>query len=956
MTGEKTIALVDGSAYIFRAFHALPPMNRADGTPINAVYGFTNMVLKLMDDMAPERVVIVLDHARDNFRNKIYPEYKANRSETPEELVPQFSIIREAVAALNLPMAEHAGFEADDIIAAYAKDALMNDYKVIIVSSDKDLMQLVKPGVVMFDPMKHKTIDDAAVVEKFGVLPEKVVDVQALAGDSTDNVPGVPGIGVKTAAELINRFGSLDELLDRADEIKQPKRRENLIEYAEMARLSRELVRLDENAPMPIAWQDTMRRPLDVKLLTEFLQEQNFKKLLSKVQARQGGETSTTAEKTDFKNNAPNNNELAAIKGDYELVTKPEQLKKWVAAAEQQGYLAIDTETTSLTPSAAMLVGISLAVAPGKACYIPLRHVGEAASTPAQGSFDLNNNLDERAKPPPSEMPDQPELLKEQIPPQEAFAILRPLLSNDAVLKIGHNIKYDGHVMARKINGGCSIAPVDDTMCLSFVLDAGARPNHKLDDLASSWLDHKMIPFSDVCGSGAKKITFDKVPPNEALAYAAEDADMTLRLWLILKPRLAAERRATVYERLERPLINVLVKMEAQGIKTDPIALNKMSKDFAENMMQFEQQIHTLAGRPFNIGSPKQLGEILFDEMALTGGKKSKSGAWSTDVDVLDRLAGEGVEIAAKVLEWRHVAKLKSTYADALVAAINPESKRVHTSFSMVGASTGRLSSSDPNLQNIPIRTAEGRRIRQAFIAEEGNVLISADYSQIELRLIAHIAEEKTMIDAFKGGADIHAQTAAQVFGVPIETMDSETRRRAKAINFGIIYGISAFGLARQLGISKSEATAYINAYFERFPNIKNYMNEVKLKAREEGYVETLFGRRLYIQGITASNQAMRGFAERQAINAPIQGTAADIIKQAMVRMEAALMKQGGKPIANMLLQVHDELIFEATHDNKDEALNIIKKTMEAAALPQVNLSVPIIVEAKAGQSWNEAH
>jgi DNA polymerase-1 len=946
MTAKKLI-LIDGSAYIFRAFHALPPMTRKDGTPVNAVFGFTSMVMKLVDDLAPDHAIVVFDLARKTFRNDIYPDYKANRSETPDDLIPQFPLIREATRALNLPVAEQENFEADDLIATYARKAIDENMDVVIVSSDKDLMQLVRDGVTMLDPMKQKYIDADGVIERFGVTPDKVVDVQALAGDSTDNVPGVPGVGVKTAAELINTFGGLDQLLERADEIKQNKRRENLIEFADMARLSRRLVRLDDDAPLPIGLSETAVTPPDPETLKAFLMAMNFNRLL----LRLGHDSSPSSLSTQTADQASAFDAGQNYKKNYELVTTLEQLQSWIEDGRQAGVVAVDTETTSLTASAAILVGVSLAVAPGKACYIPLRH-GMKANV--QGSFDLEHNGAKVESAAGTLAPTIGQIAAGQIDIGDAMAMLKPLLEDPAVLKIGHNLKYDGHVLSRPINGGLKITPIDDTMCLSFVLDAGLRVSHKLDDLAMILLDHQMIPYSDICGKGAKKITFDQVSPDDALAYAAEDADMTLRLWMMLKPRLIHEGKTRVYERLERPLVDVLVAMEAEGIKVDRTALSMMSAHFAETLMRLEGEIHRLAGEKFNIGSPKQLGEVLFDKMGFEGGKKSKTGAWSTNVDVLDGLAAMGVEIAEKVLEWRHMAKLKSTYADALVTSINSDSGRVHTSFSMVGASTGRLSSSDPNLQNIPIRTPEGRQIRTAFVAEDGAMLISADYSQIELRLVAHIAEEAAMIAAFNDGVDIHAQTAAEVFNVPLAEMTSETRRKAKAINFGIIYGISGFGLARQLGIPQGEARSYIDAYFDRFPNIKQYMTDVKLQARENGYVETLFGRRLYIQGITSSNGPQRGFAERQAINAPIQGTAADIIKQAMVRMPAAIAASG-LPL-KMLLQVHDELIFECPKDTASAAIPLIRKVMEGAAEPVLTLNVPLIADASSGMSWDEAH
>ena len=931
------LILVDGSAYIFRAFHALPPMNRKDGTPVNAVFGFTSMVMKLMEDLAPDYAIVVLDQARLTFRNDIYPEYKANRSEPPEELIPQFALIREATRALNLPVAEMEGFEADDLIATYARLGAEQGMEVVIVSSDKDLMQLVRPGVTMLDPMKQKRIARDEVLERFFVPPEKVVDVQALAGDSTDNVPGVPGIGVKTAAEMINAYGSLEDLLARAGEIKQPKRRENLINHADMARLSLQLVQLRDDAPLPVELGETRFNPPEATTLRAFLEEQDFRRLLSRLDGAApsgssalGGSAGSVASGDTPAPSAPVPDEAEA---DYHLITDADTLGAWVDEARSAGVVAIDSETTSLTASAALMVGISMAVAPGRSCYIPLRH-GNAGDD--QGGFDFSG--------------DRPV----QIDFDEAVAILKPLLADPAVLKVGHNLKYDAHVMARAINGGFSITPVDDTMCLSYVLDAGRQSSHKLDDLAEIYLGHSMIKYADVCGKGAKQIGFGELKPDEALDYAAEDADYTLRLWRMLKPRLASEAKSSVYERLERPLIAVIAAMEGEGIKVNRQALASMSGQFATRMAELETLIHGLAGESFNIGSPKQLGEILFDKMGLRGGKKSKTGAWSTSADVLDDLVAEGVEIAEKILEWRQISKLKSTYADALVESIHPDSGRVHTSFSMVGASTGRLSSSDPNLQNIPIRTPEGRQIRTAFVPEPGSVLISADYSQIELRLVAHVAGEDSMIRAFQEGMDIHAQTASEVFGVPLDAMTPETRRRAKAINFGIIYGISGFGLARQLAIPQGEARDYIRAYFERFPGIRGYMDDMKLKALEDGFVETLFGRRLYITGITASNPAQRGFAERQAINAPIQGTAADIIKLAMVQMPKTLAE--AKSPARMLLQVHDELVFECPEEAAGDAVTLIRRVMEEAASPVLNLSVPLIAEANIGASWDEAH
>ena len=940
MTDRDQLVLIDGSGYIFRAFHALPPMTRGDGTPVNAVFGFTGMVMKLVDDLAPSHVAVVFDSARQTFRNDIYAEYKANRSEPPEELVPQFALVRDATDALSLPQVEVPGFEADDLIATYATMAEAAGLETVIVSSDKDLMQLVRGGVSMLDPMKQRRISDPEVEERFGVSPDRVVDVQALAGDSTDNVPGVPGIGVKTAAELINTYGDLDTLLSRAGEIKQPKRRENLMNFADQARISRDLVKLRDDAPAPLTLDGLKRGERDMDRLRDFLVAQDFRRLLTRIGAEgaapavrsmagapQPSSTPATAPPT-----------VPAGETDYRLITDLSVLEAWVAEARRQGYLAVDTETSSLNAAAAELVGISMALAPGRACYVPLRHGVGTVESDGQAGLALEAVV-ERPK---------------QIDFAAAIAVLKPLFEDEAVLKIGHNLKYDSHVLMRRHNGGISLGPVDDTMCLSYVLDAGKVGGHSMDYLAGHWLDHDTIKYEDVCGKGAKKVPFGSISPEAALDYAAEDADITLRLWQMFRPRLAAEGVSSVYERLERPLIPVLASMENAGITVNPSILARMSNDFATRMEMLNREIVELAGEEFNVGSPKQLGEILFDKMGLEGGKKAKTGAYSTSADILETLAAEGVEIAAKVLDWRQLSKLKSTYADALVESILPETGRVHTSFSMVGASTGRLSSSDPNVQNIPIRTAEGRQIRTAFVAAEGKKLISADYSQIELRLVAHVAGEESMIEAFRAGVDIHARTASEVFGVPLDDMDSETRRRAKAINFGIIYGISGFGLARQLGIRQAEARDYIAAYFENFPGIRDYMDRIKLEAREVGHVETLFGRRIHIGGIAASNPAQRGFAERQAINAPIQGSAADIIKRAMVRLPSALADAGLD--ARMLLQVHDELIFEADAGVAEDAVAVIRHVMEGAAAPVLDLAVPLVADAGIADSWAEAH
>ncbi|GAB4184606.1 MAG: DNA polymerase I [Thalassobaculales bacterium] len=903
-----SLVLVDGSGYIFRAFHALPPMNRSDGTPVNAVFGFTAMLLKLIEDRPGDHIAVIFDSARATFRNQIYPGYKANRPEPPEELIPQFALVREATRALGVPALELEGFEADDLIAAYAKAGTAVGHDVVIVSSDKDLMQLVRDGVSMWDPIKQRPIGPAEVMEKFGVPPEKVVEVQALAGDAVDAVPGVPGIGIKTAAQLIAEYGDLETLLARAHEIRQPKRRETLIENAEKARISKRLVTLDADAPLPRPIEDLSAHP-DRSAMLAFLKAQEFKRLIAKVES--GGSTEAAV--------APPPPPKPAEAG-YVLVQDEAALADWIARAGEAGVVAFDCETTSLDAMQAVLVGVSLAVEPGSACYVPLGHVGDLASgRPLQMAKD------------------------------RVLALLKPLLEDPAVLKVGHNIKYDALVFARH---GIAIAPIDDSMLVSYVLE-GSLHGHGMDELSELVLGHKTISFGEVAGTGKQQVTFDHVPLERARDYAAEDADVTLRLWRALKPRLAQESMATVYETLERPLVPVLVAMERAGVKVDRQALAALSQDFAQRMAALEAEIHGLAGRPFNLGSPKQLGEVLFDELKLPGGTRTKTGAYATGAEVLDELAIHH-PLPQKLLDWRQLAKLKSTYADALVGQINPETGRVHTSFAMAATSTGRLSSTDPNLQNIPVRTEEGRRIREAFVAEPGNVLLSIDYSQIELRIVAEIGDIQALKDAFRDGIDIHALTASQVFGVPIEGMDPMVRRKAKAINFGIIYGISGFGLARQLGVDQSEASAYIKAYFAKYPGIRAYMDRAKAEAKANGMVRTLFGRKCHVPGIRDNNPARRAFAERQAINAPIQGTAADIIKRAMVRVPPALAAAGID--ARMLLQVHDELLFEVPEGEAAAAATLIREVMEKAPLPAVRLGVPIIAEAGSGRSWAAAH
>jgi DNA polymerase-1 len=908
----KHLYLIDGSGFIFRAFHGLPMMTRSDGVPTNAVYGFSTMLIRLMVDSDADHVAVVFDAGRKTFRNDIYPDYKAHRPPPPEELVPQFALVREAAKAFGVAQVELEGFEADDLIATYARLAATQGAKVTIVSSDKDLMQLVQDGVGLLDPLKNKPIGAAEVIEKFGVPPAKVVDVQALIGDPTDNVPGVPGIGVKTAAELICQYGDLDTLLARAGEIKQPKRRETLLTNIDKARMSRELVRLKDDAPTPISLAEMERRAPDHEALLAFLTRMEFRSLLAKLGT---AEIHTQA--------APA--QTAAPETAFELIQDEERLQVWIDQAMEAGLVAVDTETTGLDALSAGLVGVSLALSPGRACYIPLGHVGEKA----QG------DLLATPKPAPR-----------QIPLKTAVALLKPLLEDASVLKIGQNIKYDRHVLA---SHGIDVSPYDDTMLMSYVLD-GAKHGHGMDELALLHLGQQTIKYEEVCGKGKEQKGFAEVPLDKALAYAAEDADVTFRLHQFLKPRLAAERVLGVYEELERPLVGVLGEMERIGIKVDIQRLKGLSADFERRMAEFEAKAQELAKRPFNIASPKQLGEVLFDEMGLPGGKKSaKTGAWGTDASVLEGLAAEGHALPKAVLDWRQLAKLKSTYADALIGMAD-RGNRVHTSFSQAVTSTGRLSSSEPNLQNIPIRTEEGRKIRACFIAEPGHVLISADYSQIELRLVAHVADVKALKEAFAQGADIHASTASQVFGVPIEGMDPGLRRQAKAINFGIIYGMGAFGLSQQLGIPVGEASRFIEAYLARFPEIRAYMERTKEEARTYKYVTTFLGRRCHVPWIDSKNQGERAFAERAAINAPIQGGAADIIKRAMIRLPRALTEAGLK--TRLLLQVHDELVLEAPEAEAEAAARMVKCVMEGA----VSLSVPLIAETGVGTNWGEAH
>ena len=924
--------LIDGSAFIFRAYHALPPLTRkSDGLPVGAVAGFCNMLQRYVENNigpdAPTHVAVIFDHSGKTFRNDMYDLYKANRSATPEDLIPQFPLTRTATRAFNVACKEVEGFEADDIIATLACRAREAGGACTIISSDKDLMQLVGGGVVMLDAMKNKVIDYDGVVEKFGVAPERVVDVQALAGDSVDNVPGAPGIGIKTAALLINEYGSLEELLDRAGEIKQPKRRESLVDNRAQIELSKQLVQLECNMELDFSIEDLEVRDPDPQELLGFVAQMEFRTLSKRLAEKLGVQAPVIAE-PDVQQSAVEAPEAAAAvpfdAEKYETITDAAGLQTWIDRIYARGYVAVDTETTGLNEMRADLVGVSLCVQAGEAAYLPLTH--------RAGQSDDLFGTDA--------------LAEGQMDQDRALAMLKPMLEDSTILKIGQNMKYDAKILARV---GIQVAPIDDTMLMSYAQNGGLH-NHGMDLLSERYLDHAPISIKTLLGSGKSAITFDRVPIDEASRYAAEDADITLRLWHYLKPRLHLNRVTAVYESLERPLVPVLAEMEMQGIKVDRDVLSRMSNGFAQKMAGLEAEIHEMAGRSFNVGSPKQLGEVLFDEMGLPGGKKGKTGAYATGVDVLEDLATEH-ELPGRVLDWRQLSKLKSTYTDALQDHIHPDTGRVHTSYSIAGASTGRLASTDPNLQNIPIRTEEGRKIREAFVAETGKTLVALDYSQIELRILAHVADIPTLKQAFADGIDIHALTASQMFDVPLDQMTSEIRRKAKAINFGVIYGISGFGLARNLRIPRAEAQAFIDTYFTRFPGIRTYMDDTVAFAKEHGYVQTLFGRRIHTPEIGAKGPHA-GFAKRAAINAPIQGTAADVIRRAMVRMPEAIAHVPAK----MLLQVHDELLFEVDDCAVEELIQVAKQVMERASLPVVKLDVPLIVEAGSGPNWAVAH
>lgn len=930
LTGKKVV-LIDGSGYIFRAYYALPTMKRFDGTPVNAVYGFCTMITKLVATVQTDYLAVMFDAARKTFRNDIYPEYKATRRDVPEDLIPQFPLFREAVAAFNVSCAELEGYEADDLLATYARLAREAGAHVTIISADKDLMQLMTGDIRLYDPIKHREVTQEAVLEKFGVTPDKVIDVQSLAGDSTDNIPGILGIGVKTAAELINEYGSLDELLARANEIKRPKRRQLLTEQADMARLSRKLVTLNAFAPVTAPVDSFEFRQPDEAVLRKFLIDQSFRTLADRLPERLK-HPAQTPQATP----SPQTPDIAPVQpipqGTYKLIQTPDELARVLNEAKQAGVVAVDTETDSLSPLKARIVGFSISYKQGEAYYVPLRHKSK------QTQQDLFGGEARESDAP------------EQIPVKDALEMLRALLEDKTVLKVGHNIKYDMHVFANEYGAPADIAPYDDTMLLSYVLD-GMAHGHGMDELAKRFFDRDTIHYKDVCGTGNKQITFDYVPLPQACDYAAEDADVTFRLHVLLKKRLGQERMTDVYEILDRPLLKVLFDMERAGIMVDDRHLESLSRDFAKKIAALETRIFELAGETFNLNSPAQLGKILFDKLKLPdAAAKTKKGTWSTDADVLSDLAQQGHEIASLLLDYRQFSKLKSTYTDALQEQINKKTGRVHTVFFQAGTSTGRLSSSDPNLQNIPVRTQEGRDIRKAFVAKPDHLLISADYSQVELRLMAHVADVKKLKAAFLNGMDIHAATASEIFNIPIENMDPMVRRRAKAINFGIIYGISAFGLANQLDISRTEAKEYIEAYFAKYPEIKEYMNDTAAFGRAHGYVETPFGRKCYVGDLNSKRPTVRSFAERAAANAPIQGGAADILKKAMNALPDALTQAGLH--AKLLLQVHDELVLEASEEETEQTRALVKKVMENAAV----LSVPLIADAGVGKDWTQAH
>jgi DNA polymerase I len=917
----KTLYLIDGHGFIFRAFHALPPLTRPDGTPVGAVMGFCNIILRVLEEAGDAHIGVVFDPSGPNFRHDIYDQYKANRSEPPEDLKPQFALVKEATDAFGLVRIEKKGFEADDLIATYTREALVRGYEVRIISADKDLMQLVRDGVRLVDPIKFGIIGPDEVFAKFGVTPDKVVDIQALAGDSSDNVPGVPSIGIKTAAELINTYGDLENLLANVENIKQPKRREVLTQHAEMARISKRLVQLDENVELPLAFDDLCPHTPDADKLTPFLREQGFRSLTARVEKKWAmlGTAETVAD--DFPVEPPVTHEM--IERHYELVTTEAQLDAWIARGFEKGIIAFDTETNSLTPANADLVGISLATAPGYACYIPVGHVKSA------NLFSEDNDADYT-----------------QLNKALVMQKLKPLLEDPSVLKVAQNLKYDWQMFAKE---DIRIAPIDDTMVMSYCLD-GSLHGHGLDELSQLHFGETLISYDSLTGKGKARKTLDELSPADVKEYASEDADMVLRLYHRLQPRLVQEKRMALYQEIDKPIVTLLAEMELRGITVDRSMLQKMSAVFLEKMQSAEHKIYAHVGQEFNLASPKQLGDILFNTLGLPGGKKTKMGAYSTDAKTLEDLSIKGHDIADEIIQWRQLAKLRSTYTESLQEQISPRDGRVHTSFTLTVTNTGRLSSTDPNLQNIPIRTEEGRLIRTAFVPAPGHKLISVDYSQIELRLVAEMAQLKRLQEAFRNNVDIHAMTASEVFGIPLEEVSSERRRAAKAINFGIIYGISGFGLAKQLNTDNSTASAYIKLYMQRFPELAAYMENTKAFAKANGYVETLLGRKIHMPGINSKNGAERAFAERQAINAPIQGTAADIMKLAMTAVNR-IIHEKNLP-ARILLQVHDELVIEVEENAVDTVGIAVKHAMEHA----YEMNTPLIAEWGSGNNWDEAH
>ena len=923
MSNQKHLFLIDGSGYIFRAYYALPPLTRkSDGLPVGAVSGFCNMLYSFLEKAragnsmdTPSHLAVIFDSARKNFRNDIYKEYKGNRSDAPEDLIPQFDYIRKAVKAFNLPSIELQNYEADDLIATYKIQAKKEKIKLTIVSSDKDLMQLVDQDTYMLDTMKDKHIGIDEVKEKFGVPPEKVIDVQSLAGDSVDNVPGVPGIGIKTAAELINQFGSLDELLKKAETIKQPKRRQALLDNKSNALISRELVTLKNDVPVKETINDFILKPFDKEKIFSFLDEMEFTKIKKRIEQTYG------MSETNFKPSSTVVRKSLKNEAGFNIVYDKKEIETILAKADDQGFFAVDTETNSLDTQKAELVGVSLAVNENQAYYVPVGH----------------KNKDDKE-------------IKKQIKIEDLIKILKPYLEDETIKKVGQNIKYDLKIFKKY---GIHLKSFEDTMLLSYTLDSGHN-RHNLDILAKTHLDHENIKYKDVAGTGKSEVTFDQVKIIDSYRYACEDADVTLKLYNIFKERLVKEKCFHVYENLEIPLVDVLARMECQGIKIDKKILSQLSETFAKNLKVLEKKIYKIAGEEFNIGSTKQLGDILYEKLKISGTKKTKKGNFATNVNVLEDLAGKGHEFPKLILDWRQKSKLKNTYTDTLPEHIDPKTKRVHTSFLLAATTTGRLASSDPNLQNIPIKSKEGKEIRSAFVAESGHSIISADYSQIEMRVLAHVGDVKELKKAFRNNEDIHSITASQIFDCDIKKINEDMRRKAKAINFGIIYGISSYGLAKQISVSNPEAEQFLFSYFKKFPEIKDYMQETLKFCRKHGYVKTMFERKCHFPNINDKNHTLKSFQERAAINAPIQGAAADIIRYAMINIDKKILEKKIK--SKLLVQIHDELLFESKDNDVKKEITLIKNEMENAIDKDFNFSVPLIVDANSAKNWNDAH